>query len=165
MRVRVLGDVGLVRDQHDGQPALVVQPLEDPHHLDARARVEVAGRLVGEQQRRVVDQRAGDGDALLLAARQLVRMVIEPLAEADRLERRGGALAALLGADAAPVEQRQLHVLERDGPRQQVEALEHEADLVVADVRERPLVERRRRRGRSAGSARPSADRGSRAGA
>ena len=51
IRVRVLGDVGLVRDQHDRQP-LRVQPLEDAHHLDARAGVEVAGRLVGQQQHR-----------------------------------------------------------------------------------------------------------------
>ena len=34
--------------------------------------VEVAGRLVGEQERRVVDERARDGEALLLAAGELV---------------------------------------------------------------------------------------------
>ena len=33
--------------------------------------VEIAGRLVREQQRRARGKRAGDGDALLLAARQL----------------------------------------------------------------------------------------------
>jgi hypothetical protein len=33
--------------------------------------VERAGRLVEDQDRRVLEQRAGDGDALLLAARQL----------------------------------------------------------------------------------------------
>ena len=32
-------------------------------------RIEVARRFIGEHQLRVVHQRAGDGDALLLAAR------------------------------------------------------------------------------------------------
>ena len=39
-------------------------------------RVEVAGRLVGQQDRGVVDQRARDRDALLLAARELARVVV-----------------------------------------------------------------------------------------
>ena len=39
-------------------------------------RVEVAGRLVGQDDPRLADQRAGDGDPLLLAAGQLVRAVV-----------------------------------------------------------------------------------------
>src|SRR5689334_12747085 len=62
----VLGDVHFVRDQHDGDAALHVQALEDVHDFHARARIEVAGRLVGEQDRRLVDERARDCDALLL---------------------------------------------------------------------------------------------------
>ena len=38
-----------------------------------------------------VDQRAGDGHALLLAARELIRVVIDARAEADGFERRRGA--------------------------------------------------------------------------
>ena len=92
----VLGDVGFVRDQHDGDAALDVQALEQAHHLDAGPRVEVAGGLVGEQDRRVVDQRARNRHALLLAARQLVGMMAEPIAEADGRQH-------LLGQrDAAP---------------------------------------------------------------
>ena len=79
----VLGDVVLVRDQEHGDAALEVEPLEDAHHLDAGPRVEVAGRLVGEENRRVRDQRARDGDALLLAAGELIRMVIGAIAETD----------------------------------------------------------------------------------
>src|SRR5206468_9282604 len=48
-----------------------------------------------------------------------------------------GALVPLRRLQAAAaVEQRQLHVVERRGPRQQVEALKHEADFLVADGRE-----------------------------
>ena len=40
-----------------------------------------------EQQRRVGDDRAGDADALLLAARQLPRVVLGALGQADHLQR------------------------------------------------------------------------------
>ena len=46
------------------------QQLED---LVARLAIEIAGRLVAQQQRRVGDDGAGDADALFLAARQLAR--------------------------------------------------------------------------------------------
>ena len=139
----VLGDVVLVRDEQDGDAALLVQALEDAHDLDAGARVEVAGGFVGQDDRRLVDQRAGDGDALLLAAGELVRHVVIALAEPDRVERRQRALVPLGGLEAVlrAVEQRQLDVVERGRARQQVEALEHEADLLVAHARQ--LVLRR----------------------
>ena len=64
----VLGDVGLMRHQ-DHRDALVdVQLLEEAHHLGAGLGVQVAGRLVGQDDARIVHQRAGDGHALLLAA-------------------------------------------------------------------------------------------------
>ena len=44
------------------------------HDLLGHLRVEVAGRLVGQQQHRLVDEGARDGHALLLAARQLQRV-------------------------------------------------------------------------------------------
>ena len=73
MRVPYSAMSVFVRDEHHGDAALPVQTLEDAHHFDAGSRVEVPGRLVRQQNRRVVDQRARDRDALLLAARQLIR--------------------------------------------------------------------------------------------
>ena len=52
-----------------------------------RLRVEVAGRLVGEQQRRIGDDGAGDRDALFLSARELTRVVLVAIAQADDAER------------------------------------------------------------------------------
>src|SRR5262249_27375512 len=81
----VLRDVCLVRAQHD-RLAFVVELLEDAHGLFGGLRVEIAGRLVGQDQLRVVDERARDGDPLLLAARELARLVVVPVGEAHDLE-------------------------------------------------------------------------------
>ena len=58
-------------DEDDGVAGLM-KPLEQRHDLEAGLGLEVAGRLVGQQDRRVVHERARDGDALALSARQLV---------------------------------------------------------------------------------------------
>ena len=55
-------------------------------------RVEIAGRLVGEQHERSVGDGAGDGDALLLAAGQLGRTVGQALVQAENRQEVGGAL-------------------------------------------------------------------------
>ena len=69
--------VGIVRHQDDGDP-FGVELLEHPQDLDAGVRIEVAGRLVGQDQRGPVHQRPGDGHALLLSARHLRRLVMRP---------------------------------------------------------------------------------------
>ena len=90
-----------------------------------RARVESAGRLVGEDHRGPRDQRPGDRDALLLAARELSRACAAraPRAPPSRAPRRRGRApactprAARAGPCSAAVER-----------RDQVEGLEHEPD-------------------------------------
>ena len=74
---------------------LVGELAEDPHDLLRCRRVEIARRLVGEQDRRPIDERAGDGDALALAAGQLVGPVLHAIAELHALEGFDGARAAL----------------------------------------------------------------------
>ena len=59
--------------------------------------VEVAGRLVGEEEGRPRDERSGDGDPLLLAGRQLVRLVVLLAGEVDE----GDDVADPLGELAA----------------------------------------------------------------
>ena len=71
-------------------------------------------------------------------------MVLGPIGQTDRLERRERAAPSLGGRHlAGDVEQRQLDVLDRRRPRQQVEPLKHEADLAVADLREFVVVQPR----------------------
>ena len=65
-------DVGVV-GRHQHGHAELVDPQQELDDLPADQRVEVAGRLVGDDQARVVDERPGDRGPLLLAARQLAR--------------------------------------------------------------------------------------------
>jgi len=62
----------------------VEQEIEDRRRIDA---VEIAGRLVGKDEGRVVDDAARDGDALALAAGKLVRQMRGALGKANGLER------------------------------------------------------------------------------
>src|SRR5947207_3000540 len=125
-------NVVLVRD-HDDRLAAAVQVAEHLHQLGAGGRVEVPGGLIGEQDGGLVHERPGDRDPLALAARQLVGPVVHPVAQPDPGERLGGVLAPLAGG-LPRIDQRQLHIVERRRPRQQVERLEAESDLLVADA-------------------------------
>src|SRR5687767_11192760 len=104
------GDVRLVRDHDDGLAELV-ESLQDREDLRARVRVEVPGRLVGEDHRRVVQERARDGDALLLSAGELARAVLHAVGEAHLSQRREGARTTIVAI--AAVYERQLDVLDR----------------------------------------------------
>ena len=68
----------LVGDQQDGQAEPAVDVLEQRQDGAGGFRIERRGRLVREQQRRSRRQRAGDADALLLAARQRRRDRLSP---------------------------------------------------------------------------------------
>ena len=63
----MLGDVLVVRDQHDC-PSLFIESLEDCHDFQSAATIEVAGRLIGKNQSRVGDERPRYGHALLLTS-------------------------------------------------------------------------------------------------
>ena len=64
-----------MRHLDDGR-ALGVQGLEHLHDFFALIGVKIASGLVGEDQFRVRDHRAGDADKLLLSARQLPRIKV-----------------------------------------------------------------------------------------
>ena len=84
MRSAIAAARGVVRDHHDRLAELVDRVAQQLEDLAARRGVEVAGRLVGEDDRRPRDERAGDRDALLLAAGELGRSVRAAVGEADR---------------------------------------------------------------------------------
>ena len=77
------GNVPLVRDNEHRDAAISAKAREHFHHLLAGRRVEVARRLVRQQELRVVDEGVGDGDTLLLPARKLIWMMIFTVAQSN----------------------------------------------------------------------------------
>ena len=77
----------IVRDHDDRLLVLAIECLQEIENLVARLAIEVARRLVAQQQRRIGDDRARDAHALLLAARELSRIVVHSLPEPDHVLR------------------------------------------------------------------------------
>ena len=77
----------VVRDHDDRFASVLAERLQCAEHFLRAARIEIAGRLVGDDERRVGDERAGDGDTLFLSAGQLARQMFCAVAEADNFER------------------------------------------------------------------------------
>ena len=125
-------------DHDDGLAELVDRTAQQAEDLATGARVEVARRLVGEQHHRPCDERPGDGDALLLSARELRGPVVEAVAQAHAIDQR----SELAAVDRTPGDgERQREVLGGAQHRQQVERLEDEADLVAAQCGELALLQ------------------------
>src|SRR5581483_6028537 len=125
-----------------------------------RARIQVAGRLVGEDHARVRDERPRNGDPLHLAPRELRGLMVAAMKQLDQGEAFLDAFRRLPGG--MPVEEKgQRDVLLGVEIRKQVEELEDEPDLAAAHARELRL-----RRGREAAVAEedPSARRPGEAG-
>ena len=57
--------------------------------LDPQRRVEIGERLVEQEDLRVAHDRAADGDALALAARELARLAVEQVLDLQHLGGRG----------------------------------------------------------------------------
>ncbi|MBA2297469.1 MAG: ATP-binding cassette domain-containing protein [Actinobacteria bacterium] len=123
------GRAGLVRD-HDRRLAVLVDGVAHQREdLAAGGRVEVARRLVGEEHRRTRDERARDGDALLLAARELGWAMAPAIGEPGRVEQLLEPLALDPGTGDR---EREGDVLLGGEHRQEVEELEDETDVPPA---------------------------------
>ena len=85
----------VVRDVDEGDADLALDPLELGLHLLAQLEVERAEGLVEQQHPRAVDDRAGERDALALAAGELARLAVAEARQAHHVERLAGARGAL----------------------------------------------------------------------
>ena len=119
-----------------------VDPLEQIHDVLAGLRIQVSGRLVGQQHQRPVDERAGDGDALLLTAGQLGGQSVGLAGQPHHLQHVGHHPVDHVGALADHLEG-EGHVLEHRLLLQQAEVLEHAADHLTqaGDVAAGQLVD------------------------
>src|SRR5690606_21171483 len=80
------GELEIVSDEHQRRRALRVQAHQQIDNARARLAVEVAGRLVREEDRRLARERACQRYPLLLATGQLLRVVVRTVTESHALE-------------------------------------------------------------------------------
>ena len=104
---------------------IAISVVED---VPGGVRIEIAGRLVGEEQARRVGDRARDGDALLLAAGQFGRTVSRR-APSPRKPSSCSARSFASACDRPRMSLRHHDVLERREFRQEMVELVDEADL------------------------------------
>ena len=139
-----LGREALVVGRDQRGAALAADQVEEFGEDDVGGvLVEIAGRLVGENQRRLVGERAGDRDALLLAARQLRRAVVSRWPRPSVAEQLFGALARRFRRRAVD-QLRQDDILARVEIGQQMMELIDEAEASRRS-RVRPVVVELRR--------------------
>ena len=132
-----------MRDHHDGLP-LSVHGFEQAHQLVRRAGIQRAGGLVGQQQLRIGDQRAGDGHALFLAAGYFIGEFFQQRFNAQLARERCEPRAHLRKAHARKHQRQKNVVLQRERI-QQIEILEHKAQVVPAEGGLFPAAQQRKR--------------------
>ena len=92
--VGALGGSRVVADDERGAVRLAHELGDQREHLARRRGVELARRLVGDQERRPARERRAERDPLLLAAGELARMSAAAVAEADALQQLVGPRVA-----------------------------------------------------------------------
>jgi hypothetical protein len=121
----------VVGDQDRGDAELPLQPLDLDLHVEPQVLVERPEGLVEQQDARLHRERAGERDALLLAARELAGHAV-----GERLELHGGEHARDPLADqvarGVPGAQAVGDVLVHRHVREQRVVLEHHADVAAA---------------------------------
>ena len=81
-----------VGDDHEGELAGVAQPVQQVNDLILALAVQVAGRLVGQEEGWVVGERASDRDPLALADGELSGTMCGAVREADFLDQASARL-------------------------------------------------------------------------
>ena len=108
----------------------MIEQLKD---LSARLVVELSRGLVREEQRRLIGKRNSNGNALLLAAREMLGLVVHTAAQPDERQEIGCPFPAVRAATPGK-HHRQLDVLDRRQVREQIASglLPDKANLVAA---------------------------------
>lgn len=128
----ISGDFFFMCHHHDGETILAVEFAEELHDLMRACRIQIAGWLVGEDDVGVGHQGTGNGDALLLAARQFGRGMVATVGQPHARQCLLRHATAFLVRDAA-IDQGQLQILDRRGALEEIESLENEADVIAAE--------------------------------
>ena len=139
-------DAEVVRDEDEGRAAVGDEVAQEVEDLRLDRDVERRRRLVGDEELRLAGERHRDHHALAHAARELVRVVPQPVGRArdsdlieklDRASRRRLAVEVEVLLDRLP----QLRPDGEDGVQARHRVLEDHRDLLAADPPPRALGE------------------------
>ena len=122
-------------DEHEAEGFAAVQLLEKVNDVSFAILVEVAGRFIGKQQRRRIDQRTGDHHPTLLAARHAAGIGVSAVAEAYAREQVGGPRIGCFDSHCAPKKSRNGNVIHGGQVRQKARELEDKADVAATKDR------------------------------
>src|SRR6266550_5278563 len=113
--------------------------LQRLHDRSGRGRIEVAGRFIGEEELRAVNDRSRDGHALLFASTELMSEVVTAITQFK--ERQGFACALLTPVPGYALQQEwEHHVLQCAHGRQKIEKLKNDPELMPPVICYRVLV-------------------------
>ncbi len=114
----------IVRDQQRGEALALPERHDFGLHGDARQRIELAERLVENEDPRIVHQRPCQRHPLRHAARQLVRIGVAELREPDQVE--GGIDTLPLALQDALRLEAERDIVPDGPPRKQRRILKHD---------------------------------------
>ena len=119
-----------MRGANDRDAFFLIKRPQQIDDLFAGLEVEIAGRLVREDDGRVIGQRARDRHPLLLASREFERFVPDAVAEAHQAQQFGALVHGVLRAHPGE-HHRQRAVFERGHDWDQIERLKDVANLAA----------------------------------
>src|SRR5690606_2928065 len=125
-RIHLVHEGEIVRG-NDHRRAQPVEFDEKPEQSSRKLRIDIACRLVGKQDFRLLYQRPRDGRTLLLAARKHRRQDMHAFAEPHPFQKLGYVVAVACFL-APPHAQRERHIFIGRHMIQQAEILKHDAD-------------------------------------
>ena len=139
MRRPVADDAEIVRHQKHGQVILPAHLVDEVEHFGLHRHVERCGRLVGDQEGRIAEQRQRDHDALIEPAGKLMRVNAETpsrLWNVDAPQGIDGTIAQLVDMRFRIIEAQRLKKLRADGAHRVQRGkriLEDHADRLAAE--------------------------------
>ena len=124
-----------MRDEDDRQAEASIDVAQQAENGLRRLRIERRGRLVAEQQFRVIGQRPGDADALLLPAGELRRVLVAVFGQLDEIQQFADPRVHLSVAILAGQLERKADVVADRLGADQVEVLEDHPGLAAVSLK------------------------------
>ena len=95
--------VRLMRDHHHGDAVFNIETRQQFHDFVAARGIKITRGLIGQEQQGIADDRAGNGNALLLAAGKLARSMMLTPHETDEMQGTDCLLSPLAPAQSAKI--------------------------------------------------------------